>query len=138
MNNQLTIEDIIGLPHYEPQHPRMPLASRAAQFAPFAALTGHNSAIAETARLTSQQLDMSTDEQEKVSMRIRQAAETRAIVTIIYFHPDDRKDGGRYLSVTDSIKEIDELEKNVILNGGQSIPIAFISGLKGKIFDDAE
>lgn len=121
--NDLSLEDIIDRPHYEPKHPRMPLANRAAQFAPFAALTGHDAAIAETARPTASQIDLSTDEQEKNSLRLRQALETGAPVTIRFFQPDARKSGGSYRSVSGTIRKIDELSRLIIMTDSQPIPL---------------
>lgn len=102
-------DDIIELPHYEPRHKRMTLENRAAQFAPFAALTGHGAAIEETARLTDRLTELSEDEHIRLSRILKYAYEKHATVTITYFQPDRLKSGGKYDKISGEIKKIDEL-----------------------------
>lgn len=129
-------DDIIGLPHYEPKHhPRMPMHSRAAQFAPFAALTGHGAAISETARLTDSMEELSDEEKHALSRKLSYAFECHATVTIRYFVPDPRKDGGHYNNITTTIKKIDEIQRKLTLADGRTIPITHIAGLYAHIFD---
>lgn len=120
-------EDIIDLPHYEPkQHPRMKSADRAAQFSPFAALTGHEGAVRETARLTDRRIELSEDELVRLDEAFRQLQERiaeRPEISITYFVPDDRKVGGHYVTVTGRVQKIKDFERQIILNDG--IPIAF-------------
>ena len=91
-------DDIINLPHpTSTKHPRMPMSDRAAIFSPFAALTGHAAAIQETARLTDQRMEL--DEDTRAELDRRQAVLLKYIaeqpeVTVIWFQPDERKDGG--------------------------------------------
>lgn len=89
-------DDIINLPHHvSTTRSPMPLANRAAQFAPFAALTGHEDAIRETARLTGGRIELSADEQDRLTRRLRHALNIDgAKITVGYFCPDLAKDGG--------------------------------------------
>lgn len=109
-------DDIINLPHHESDyHPRMSMASRAAQFAPFAALSGHDEAIAETARTTEGFKEMSDEEKREISQLIRLALENRKLVDIIYFIPDKTKKGGCYRSITGHIQKLDEYDHTLSL-----------------------
>lgn len=113
MADQGKYDDIIHLPHHvSPTRPRMSMADRAAQFSPFAALTGHDEAIRETGRVTSERIELSEDEKEALDREhqlILFALEQgeRPSVTVIYFQPDTRKDGGEYLTVTGEVERID-------------------------------
>ena len=132
-------DDIIGLPHYEPKyHPRMPIENRAAQFAPFAALTGHAAAIAETARLTDRPPELSDGQQIELSRKLTYALERHSTVSITYFHPDSRKAGGRYVNITGVIKKIDDVERTIILTNGSILSMDRVTDLRGEIFDTFE
>ena len=102
-------DDIINLPHHvSKKHPQMSLHDRAAQFSPFAALTGHKAAINETARLTDEKQILSEDVIAKLNEQLNLIKEnigTNPIVTITYFVPDDRKSGGAYISTYRCCKE---------------------------------
>ena len=128
-------DDIINLPHYEPKHKRMPLENRAPQFAPFAALTGHDAAIAETARITDRLVELSPEEQLRLSRRLNFAFENQAAVSITYFRRDPYKQGGSYLVAHGLIKKIDEIERTIILLDSQAIPLDFVTEISGDLFD---
>ncbi len=129
-------DDIIGLPHYEPKyHTRMPMENRAAQFAPFAALTGHSAAISETARLTEEMLELSAEQQLEIPRRLALALERHARITITFFRHDARKSGGRYIDIAGEIKKIDDIERSVLLTDGRTLPLDMIADLRGEIFD---
>ena len=104
-------DDIIRLPHPDsPRHPRMSLYDRAAQFSPFAALTGHSAAIAETGRLTDQRTELDEYEMARVDaelQRLQELLPSRPTASITYFVPDERKNGGSYQTVTGEVKRID-------------------------------
>lgn len=129
----MNYDDIINLPHHESRrHPRMSMLNRAAQFAPFAALTGYDDAIEETSRLTDRMIDLDSD--IKVDLD-RTMALLRSIlddsgslpqVTITFFIPDVYKDGGSYNTIKTKVKSIDDVERCVILPDGQKIPISNI------------
>ena len=103
-------DDIIHLPrHVSQNHPQMPMHDRAAQFAPFAALTGYESAVGETARLTSEKHELSSQEAEELDRRLTDLAarlKDRPEVTVEYFVPDNRKAGGAYVTMTGRVRHI--------------------------------
>ncbi len=114
--------------------PRMSLRERAAQFAPFAALTGFESVIGESARFTDGRLEL--DEEAKAELDrtlqslLRTQGSDRAGVTITCFRPDPRKAGGMYLSVTGTIKKIDEVERTLLMSDGTAIPMEDVYSIK--------
>ena len=120
-------DDIINLPHYEPKHhPRMSMYSRAAQFAPFAALTGYDEQVKETARLTDDRLDLDDEVKAILDAKLQEIQDnisSKPQVTITYFIADARKDGGKYVTVTNNIKKIDEYKQAIILVDATEIPI---------------
>lgn len=123
-------DDIIDLPHPVSQrHQQMPLADRAAQFSPFAALTGLDAALQETARLTDQRVTLDEYEQaelDKALQALREAAPQHPAVEITYFQPDTRKAGGQYVTSVGHVKRIAEYEQQLILTEGTSIPLTEI------------
>lgn len=133
-------DDIINLPHHvSKKHPQMSLHDRAAQFSPFAALTGHKAAINETARLTDEKQILSEDVIAKLNEQLNLIKEnigTNPIVTITYFVSDDRKSGGAYISHTGVVKKIDEYNHTVILTDKTVIPIEQISEMQSDIFSE--
>lgn len=120
-------DDIIDLPHHiSKKHPQMSLEARAAQFAPFAALTGYDDAVKETARLTNERIDL--DEEAKMMLDaklqvIREQLSEKPLVTITYFVPDAKKDGGKYVTTAGNVKKIDDYKHLIILDNGVEIPI---------------
>ena len=133
-------DDIINLPHpTSKQHPRMPIRDRAAIFSPFAALSGHGAAIAETARLTEQRIEL--DEDTRAELDWRQAILLEHIgeqpeVTITWFQPDEKKDGGTYVTTTGRLKKLDTVQRVLVLLDGTSIPLEDVAGLEGDIFQE--
>lgn len=127
-------DDILSLPHHVSEtHPRMPMLSRAAQFSPFAALTGYDAAIEETARLTDERRELTEEEQHRISERLRQLQEQirqRPPVKLRYFRPDDRKAGGAYLSVSGTVRKVDEYAGVLELESGLRIPFSDILSLE--------
>ena len=131
-------DDMIYLPNPTPTcKPRMSLHDRAAQFSPFAALTGYEDTVEETARLTDTRLELSEDMKtilnEKMQM-ILDNAENEPIVTITYFVPDKKKSGGAYVEVTGIVKEIDEYERCIVMTDKKKIPIEHIRAIEGELF----
>lgn len=128
-------DDIINLQNpTSPTHPRMSLYDRAAQFSPFAALTGHEEAIAETARLTEEKMELSEDEAERLNEKLREVQrhlKTDEVVPVAmtYFEPDEKKSGGTYVSRTGNVKRIDEYEHAVIWEDGTIIYVEQIREL---------
>lgn len=133
-------DDIINLPHHvSKKHPQMSLHDRAAQFSPFAALTGHKAAINEAARLTDKKQILSEDVIAKLNEQLNLIKEnigTNQTVTITYFVPDDKKSGGAYISHIGVVKKIDEYNHTVIMTDKTVIPIEQISEIQSNIFSE--
>ena len=117
--------DIINLPHHvSRKHPQMSMADRAAQFSPFAALTGHDAAIAEAARLTDERPILDESVKQKISDLLQLAStDSSLVLNIVYFVPDTRKAGGSYAEITGHIKKLLPHEKLLILDTGTRIPV---------------
>lgn len=132
---------IIHLPHHTSKvRPHMTLYQRAAQFAPFAALTGHNAAIRETARLTDKKIDLSESECEKLNQKftlILANLDEHPTVSMVHFVPDPHKEGGQYTTYTGTIKSFDEYEQRITFEDGAQIKISDIIDIKGQLFDDS-
>lgn len=124
---QNNYDDIIDLPHHvSATRPQMSMIDRAAQFSPFAALTGYDAAIKETARLTDQKIDLDDYEKEEINDKIQLITEHLGEdfeVVITYFQPDSRKAGGAYVDAVGIVKKIDEYDRVIILQDGKKIPI---------------
>lgn len=127
MSDENKYDDILYLPHpVSARHPQMPLADRAAQFSPFAALTGHEAAIRETARLTKERVELDESRKEILDERlqmIRENLSEKPEVTFTYFQPDERKSGGAYLTVTGRVKKMDGYERRILLEDGTVVPL---------------
>ena len=135
-------DDIIELPHpTSAKHPRMPIRDRAAIFSPFAALSGHGAAIAETARLTEQRIEL--DEDTRAELDRKQAVllehmDEQPDVTITWFQPDERKDGGAYLTATGRLKKLDEIQRVLVLVDGTKILLDDVAGIESDYFQEQE
>ena len=118
---------IIGLPHHVSQkHPPMPMEKRAAQFAPFAALTGHAAAIRETARLTDEKIELDDAMKLEISDRLRELADRlpdAQPVAITYFLPDAYKSGGSYVDAVGTVRKLDAYARVIVMQDGRKIPI---------------
>lgn len=123
-------DDIINLPHHvSATHPHMPMKDRAAQFAPFAALTGYEDAVREAAQLTEGKVELTEDAQAALDAKLRPLTDgsmTGKEVTLTWFQPDARKSGGTYVTTTGILKRVDPYEKSMVLADGRRIPIADI------------
>lgn len=132
-------DDIINLPHHVSKVRRpMSMENRAAQFAPFSALTGHGEAINETARLTSTRLELSQEMLDSLSRRLAFALERQAPVTVTYFEPDPHKKGGKYVTARGVIKKVDDVAGIIVFSDKRSIGLVDIYSLEGNIFSDFE
>lgn len=132
--------DIINMPHHISGKHR-PMSGRAAQFAPFAALTGYDDCIEETSRLTDEKKELTPDmiaELEKKTAFLVETEQDSPFVTIEYFVPDERKSGGRYITVSGNFKRIDEYNKNMILTNGNKIPLDDIFRLEVSYFEKSD
>ena len=120
-------QDMLDLPRPpSPSHAPMRRRDRAAQFAPFAALTGHSAAIAETGRLTDQRMELDEYEMARVDAELQRLQELlpgRPMASITYFVPDERKNGGSYQSITGEVKRIDAVAGMIQMTDRREIPI---------------
>ena len=123
-------DDVINRQHpTSKKHPRMSNMNRAAQFAPFAALTGYEESIEETARLTDRKIELSEYEIEELNAKlnfIQEHIKEHPEVTITYFQPDERKEGGAYITVTGKVRRIDEVNRVLVLEDGRMVLIDII------------
>lgn len=116
-------DDIIDLPHpTSERHPRMPMANRAAQFSPFAALSGYDDAVKETARLTDGKIELTEEEKSILDAKLQRLTPGES-AAITYFQPDSRKQGGSYVTASGEVKRIDSAAREIILMDGRRIPI---------------
>ncbi len=133
-------DDIINLPHHQsPQRAHMSLYNRAAQFAPFAALTGHEEAIEETARITDEKKILDETALEKINeilLKLSKHLHEKKNISITYFKPDIVKSGGEYLTDIGYIKKIDEQQKVITMNSGIKISMKQIIDIS--ILDEDE
>ena len=120
-------DDMILLPHHQSKkHPPMSLYARSAQFAPFAALTGYEDAVRETARETKEKIELEEDWQVILDSKLQILQERisrKEEVTFTYFEPDLKKEGGEYVTVIGVVKKIDLIEQKIILSNKKEIPI---------------
>lgn len=127
-------DDIISLPHpVSKTHPPMPRAERAAQFSSFAALTGYEEIVAESARLTEARAELDRDALEALDGALRALAaeiETRPEAELRYFVPDEKKAGGRYETLRGRVKKIDEQASLLLLEDGKKIPLGDIVSIE--------
>ncbi len=132
MNNRY--DEIMELPHHVSKtRPQMPLSDRAAQFAPFAALTGYDSAIKETGRLTDERIELDEEALAALDRKyqlLMDALDDAPEVTIIYFQPDERKAGGQYVSATGTVKKVDTFGRRILLQDGTRIPLDSVYDLR--------
>ena len=131
-------EDIINLPHHvSPKRPQMSMQDRAAQFSPFAALTGYEDAIKETGRLTDAKIELSDEDRELLDQKQQYLQEhigDRPEITITYFVPDEKKSGGAYISISGRMKRVDEYERQFVLADGKKIPLDDIIDIRSDCF----
>lgn len=133
-------DDIIDHPHPTSKtHPRMALSDRAAQFSPFMALTGYESAIHETARRTEDWSEPDESSRAELDRRLavlREHLRERPPVTVVFFQPDQKKAGGAYRSVSGVVKKIDSYRCELVLETGERLPFRYIVDMDGEIFVD--
>lgn len=133
-NNKDNYDDIIDMEHFTSKvHPRMSMEARAAQFAPFSALTGYEESVKETARLTDEKIEIDDGLKEMINNRlliIEEKLKSNPLVAITYFVPDKKKKGGKYITSEVHIKKIDNIElkittkENIYININEIINIS--------------
>ena len=130
--------DILHLPHpTSAKHPRMPISDRAAIFSPFAALTGHGNAIRETARLTDQRIELDEDTRAELDLKqqiLADKIDERPEVSVVWFRPDEKKDGGKYVTTTGQLKKVDDIERTLRVADGTTIPLDDVLELRSDCF----
>lgn len=135
-------EDILYLPHHQSEtHPHMSLYDRAAQFSPFAALTGHEAAIQETQRLTEREMQLDENVLEKLNEKwqwIEAHLSQQPEITFTCFIPDAKKDGGSYRQVTGHVKKIDWYEKRIVLAEAGALEISHIVEMASLLWENVE
>ncbi len=133
-------DDIINLPHHvSSKRPQMSMLDRAAQFSPFAALTGYEDVINETGRLTGEKINLSEEEKDVLGRKLQYLLEKlneHPELTVIYFVHDAKKSGGEYVEKKGKIKKIDELECWMMLTDGTKIPLSDIADIESDLFSD--
>ena len=138
MNGYGKYDDIIKLSHHiSKRHPQMSMEERAAQFAPFAALVGYEDAVEETARITNKRIELNEEEKNALNIKLQMLKEQIRIqiypnITIMYFVPDLKKDGGKYIKISGTVKKIDEYRQLIILDDKTEIFINEIISINGE------
>ena len=137
-NDTHRYDDIIDLPHPEPTtRPRMAMENRAAQFSPFAALTGYDDAAREEARLVDMKLELGEDMKELLDAKLamlEQHIKEEPSAAVTYFLPDTKKSGGRYVTVSGNVKKLDDVKCAIIMVDGTMIPIGDVRHIEGDMF----
>ena len=140
--NHHKYDDMIGLGHHISRtHPPMARIKRAAQFASFDALTGFGAAIHEAGRETEEKKELSEDEIYMINARlavIEQHIKEQPNIAVTYFLPDNKKAGGRYVTVSGNVQKLDGLERVIMMVDGTRIPIENIRYIEGEIFQRLE
>lgn len=135
-------DDIINLPHHiSKTRPQMSMHDRAAQFSTFAALSGYDDTVKETARLTDSKMELTEEEITDLNLKIqvlKEYANTKPFLFIEYFVPDKKKSGGSYVTVMGNFRRIDEYAGNMILTSGEEIHLNDIYSIEGDVFDIIE
>ena len=132
-------DEIMSLPHHVSKtRPQMPMSDRAAQFSPFAALAGYDSAIRETGRLTDEKIELDEESLTALNVRYQMLMDVLAEgpeVRITYFKPDERKAGGAYVTMTGVVRHISVPEKTLVMEDGAVIALEDIATISGFPFE---
>ncbi len=133
MNEDISrYRDIINLPHHiSKRHPRLSMEQRAAQFSPFAALTGYEEATDETSRLTDEKIELSEEDMEELNRKL-QNLQGEAVIT--YFVKDERKSGGSYVTIKGEVRRIDDYEKAIVMRDGSKIFVDDILDIESEFY----
>lgn len=134
--------DILNMPHHvSATRPQMPMSDRAAQFSPFAALTGYDAAIKETGRLTDTKIELDDEELHSLNLKFQflvEHLEDEPEVAVTYFKADERKAGGAYLEATGIVKKLDDFERLITMQDGTKIPMDDILTMESDAFSSLE
>lgn len=133
-------DDIINLPHYvSKKRPQMSIEARSAQFAPFAALTGYDEQVKETARLTDKKIELEDGQKEILNNKLLYILEninSKPEITFTYFVKDNKKTGGKYIDKTGIIRKIDMIEQYIQFNDKTKIEINDILSIESELFSN--
>ena len=133
-------DDMLHLKYpYKTSRKRMSLAMRGAQFAPFAALTGHDASVKETARLTDTKIELNEQQKVIVDLKLNYLSSTisrYSKINVVYFEEDLRKEGGAYKSKIGNLKKIDEYTKRLIFDDQSYIYISDIYTIESELFEN--
>lgn len=141
-NDEHRYDDMIDLPHHvSSKYPQMSLYERAAQFSAFKALTGYEDAVTEAARLTGQRIELDDATMSALNAKVQilqDEIRIRPEISVTYFVPDKKKDGGEYVTFSGSIKRIDEVERTIIFSDGKTIQIDDVINIESELFAELE
>lgn len=133
-------DDIIHLPHHVSlTRPQMPMQDRAAQFSPFAALTGYDAAVKETARLTDEKIVLDEEALTFLNRKYQilvDRLDERSKGIITYFKPDAKKSGGAYAEIAGAVKKVDDFERIIVMMDGTKLPMDDVLDIEGEIFTE--
>lgn len=139
MNTDFPYEDILPLSRpVSLRHPPMPAAERAAQFSPFAALTGYGAAIEEAARLTQKRSELDEDGKAMLDEQLhllQEHMDEQPLARITYFVPDEKKEGGAYVTALVRVRKIDTYQKLLILEDGSRLPLESLYEIRCEDYD---
>ena len=131
-------EDIINLPHHVSKtRPQMSMLDRAAQFSPFAALSGYDDAVKEAGRLTDNRVELEDEGQDLLDRKLQYLQEIiadRPEISVTFFIPDEKKPGGSYAILIGNLKRVDLYERLLVMTDGKKIPLDDIADIKGDCF----
>ncbi len=135
-------DDLIHLPHHvSGKHPQMSMEGRAAQFSPFAALTGYGEAVAETARLTDRRVELDDDAKSLLNDKLQllqDHIDERPEATFTFFRPDEKKRGGAYTTLSGRVKRVDGFARQVVLTDGKALAIDEIIQIEGELLRELD
>lgn len=135
-------DDLLDLPHHvSSERPHMSMLDRAAQFSPFAALTGYDAAVREAARLTQPRVELDESSKAMLNEKLQQLLELleeRPEVVITYYVPDERKAGGAYIRAVGQVKKIDGYHHTIVMMDRTEIPFEQIYGIESTAFRDMD
>ncbi|MCM1166507.1 MAG: YolD-like family protein [Lachnospiraceae bacterium] len=129
-------ENIIGHNRPKSNRPQMSMHDRAAQFSPFAALTGHSDAISETARRVDRKIELSEEKKEELGRKTDLILENPdSEIELVYFVPDKKKTGGSYVTFRGTVKKIDTIERKILLSDDTAVLFDDVLEISGDLFD---
>ena len=141
-NDPHRYDDMLDMSHHISRtHPQMPPENRAAQFAPFAALTGYGDEVKETARLTDQKLELDDDQKLVLNGKLQMlldGIDARTEAAITYFQPDAKKAGGAYITAKGCVKKVDVYERRIVMTSDLAIPVDDVIAIDAEAFGFAE